>query len=117
MVATACNHVTGGAAGQLVEIGLGHIVQLEAELTGQLSHVPEHIAELQLECFTHLRCEAAPLIAQHLLHLVGHLTGLTAKAQGGVDGVSAHIRIAGRAAGTLLIGIQIHWQNRAGGRR
>ena len=117
MVATASDHVTSGAAGQLVEVGLGHVVELKAELTGKLGHVPEHIAELKLERFTHLRREAAPLIAQHLLHLVGHLTRLTTEAERGIDGVSAHIRIAGRAAGTLLIGIQIHWQNRAGGRR
>ena len=117
MVATASDHVTGGAAGQLLEVGLGHLVQLKAQLTGQLSHVPEHIAELQLERITHLRREVALLIAQHLLHLVGHLTGLTTETQGGVDRISAHIGIAGRAASTLLIGIQIHWQNRAGGCR
>jgi len=117
LVATACDHVTGGAAGELVEVGFSHIVQLKTQLTGQLGHVPEHIAKLQLERFTHLRREGAALIAQHLLHLVGHFPRLTTEAEGGVDGVGSHIRIAGCAAGPLLVGIEIHWQNRAGGSR
>ena len=49
MVATASDHVTSGAAGQLVEVGLGHVVELKAELTGKLGHVPKHIAELKLQ--------------------------------------------------------------------
>lgn len=117
MVAAAGDHVTGGAARELVEIGLGDLPQLKAQLTGKLGHIPEHIPQLELEGLAHLRAELAALIAQHLLHLVGHLAGFTAQAKGGVDGIGAHVGIAGCAAGTLLIGIEIHWQNRAGDRR
>ncbi len=117
MVAAACDHVTGGAAGQLVEVGLGDVRELKAQFAGELSHVPEHIAQLQLERLAHLRRKRASLIAQHLLHLVGHLTSLTAEAEGGIDRIGAHIGVAGRAACTLLIDVEIHWQSRAGGLR
>ena len=117
MVAAASDHVTGGAAGQFIEIGFGDLRKLKAQFAGELSHVPEHIAKLELQRFTHLRRKAAALIAQHLLHLVGHLSGLTAEAKGGIDRIGTHIRVAGRAACTLLIDVEIHWQSWAGGLR
>jgi len=117
MVATACDHVTGGAAGQLVEVGLGDLRKFKAQFAGELGHVPEHIAQLQLQRLAHFRRKGAALIAQHLLHLVGHLTGLTTEAEGWINRVGAHIRVSRRAACTLLIDVEIHWQSRAGGLR
>ena len=117
MVAAAGDHVTGGAASQFGQIGLGDLRQLEIELTRQLGHVPEHVPQLQLEGLAHLGRELAALITQHLLHLVSHLAGFTAEPQGGVDGIAAHIGVLRRGAGPLLIRVEIHWHNRAGGPR
>ena len=100
-----------------MQVGLGDVTELETQFTGQLGHVPEHITQLQLQRFAHLRAEGSTLIAQHLFHLVGHFPCLTAEAEGGVDRIGSHVWITGRGAGTLLIGIEIHWQNRVGGCR
>ncbi len=54
MVAAAGDHVTGGAASEFDEIGLGDLRQLEIQLTGQLGHIPEHVPKLQLEGLAHL---------------------------------------------------------------
>ena len=37
-----------------MEIGLSNLRQLEIKFAGQLSHVPKHIAQLQLQGFTDL---------------------------------------------------------------
>ena len=42
---------------------------------------------------------------------------LAAEAEGGVDGVGTHIRIAGGAPRPQLISIEIHWPDWAGGLR
>jgi hypothetical protein len=117
MVAAAGNHVTGGAAGQLVEIGFCNGIQLKPKLTGKLRHIPEHIAELQHQRLARVVGEHAVLVAQHLFHLVGHLTRFTAEPEGGIDRVLTHLRIASRGASSLLVGVEIHWQIKVGGLR
>ncbi len=117
MVAASSDHVTGGATGQFVEVGLGDLIETEAQLTGELSDVPKDITELELQGLPDLRGKLATAIAQHFFDLVRDLSGFAAEAQGWVDGVGAHIGIAGRLPRTLLISIQIHWYDSAGGPR
>ena len=57
-VAAASDHVTGGAAGQLRQVGLGHLGQVQLQLGGQLGEVPEHIPELQAQVVAHSGSQA-----------------------------------------------------------
>ena len=117
MVAAASDHVTGGATGQLVQIGLGDLIQAEVQLAGQLGDIPKDIPELQLQALAHLSGEFAAGIPEHLFDLVRHFAGLTTEPQGRVDRVLADIGIARCLPGALLIGVEIHWYNSAGGPR
>ena len=117
MVAAAGNHVTGGAAGQLVEICFCNGIQLKPKLTGKLRHIPEHIAELQHQRLALFVREHAFVVAQHLFHFVGHLARLSAEPEGGIDRILPHLRIASRGASSLLVGVEIHWQIKVGGLR
>ena len=99
---------SGCTAGEFVEIGCRHLFEVITQLLGQLCHIPEHITKLQLDRVTRLGVEHSVSIAHDLLDLVGHLTGLTAKTERWVRGITADIRVPGRAPGRILIGIELH---------
>ena len=54
MIAASGDHVTGGAARQFLQVGFGDLRKLKAQFAGELGHVPEHIAQFELEGLTHL---------------------------------------------------------------
>ena len=107
-VAAASDHVTGGAAGQLGQVGLGHLGQVQLQLGGQLGEVPEHIPELQAQVVAHSGIDHTAAVAHHFLDLVGHLAGLPTEAEGRIGGVAAHVGVAGGLAGALLVGAKVH---------
>ena len=95
------------AGEQLVEVRLGDVVEVEAELARDLGDVPEHVAEL----LGH-RCAAglgdgAAVVADRLLGVLGHLTRLAGQAERGV-GEPRLARVLGRAAGQALIFGELH---------
>jgi pyruvate kinase len=107
VVSVSGDHVTGGAAGQFLEVGCGHLCQVELEFGGELGHIPEHIPQFQLDGCDHRRAEVTALIADHLLDLVGHLAGLTAEPQGGIDRIGSGLGVAGRTPRLPLVLAQV----------
>ena len=96
-VARARQHPALLAREQLVEVGLGDLLELQAGLGGDLGHVPEHVAELARQRLQALVGHDAAVVAQQLLDLLGHLAGLAGQAQRRVDDVVARARV-GRGA-------------------
>ncbi len=107
-ISTASDHVTGSTAGQLGQIGGSNVFEIQLQFAGELSHIPEHIPQLQTQILTDLGIEDASAITQHFLDLVGHFPRLTTEPQGGVDRIVAHLGIESRLTGSLLIGAEVH---------
>ena len=107
-ISAACDHVTFRAAGQFGQVGLGDGRQVEVQLTGQPGQVPEHIPQLKGQIGSRILAELAAMVAEDLFDLLRHLSGLPAQAQGGVDGVRTHSRVARCPGGLLLVCLKVH---------
>ena len=108
MVSTAADATPGGPAGELVEIGLSHIFKVITELAGELGDIPEHISQFKLDRLPGDVIEHTTVVAQHLFHLVGHLSGFTGQAKRRINRILTSLGIGSCAAGLGLIGVELH---------
>ena len=92
---------------QLVEVGLGDLLEIQAQLARQLGDVPEHVAQLLGHRGAALLRDRAAVVADRLLGVLGHLARLAAEPERGV-GEPRLARVGGRAARARLILGQVH---------
>jgi hypothetical protein len=108
LIASAGYRQAFDAAGVRYRAGLGNLVEVHAQLAGQLGDIPKNIAQFELEPLDNLSGELSALVADHLFHLVGHLARLPAQPQGGINRVAPRIGITGRSPRLELVGLEIH---------
>src|SRR5207248_11501149 len=84
IVAAAREHPPLLAREELLQVGLGDLLELQPELAGYLRDIPEHVAELPGDRPAALVGDQAAVVADRLLGVLGDLPGLAGEAEGGV---------------------------------
>src|SRR6185312_11017856 len=87
VVAAAGQDVAVPPAEELREVLARDRVEIEIGLRRDLRDVPQHVAELLRQRRAALVGQDAAVVADHLLDLLGHLAGLTAQTERGVEDV------------------------------
>tara|TARA_B100001059_G_scaffold226720_1_gene255597 strand:- start:1051 stop:1395 length:345 start_codon:yes stop_codon:yes gene_type:complete len=103
-----------GSTLKFAEIGRGHLFEAEAQFSGQLGHVPEHIPKLQAHIFGEALVHNTSTIADQFFDFVGDFTGLTGQAKGWIDEIISGIGVSGRAAGLKLVVVEKHGESSEG---